>query len=62
VTDWVDFIIEYHKDVPFVGLLPAQIPEFPHFNKGYQPPRGPGGGNGCGTPQPPRTAPGSTKP
>jgi len=47
VTDWVDFIIEYHKDVPFVGLLPAQIPEFPHFNKGYQPPR---------------TAPGSTKP
>ncbi len=66
VTDWVDFIIEYHKDVPFIGLLPAQIPEFPHFNKSYKPPRGttpPPRGDDCGKPQPPRTAPGSsTKP
>lgn len=39
VTDWVDFIIEYHKDVPFVGLLPARIPEFPVFNATFEPPR-----------------------
>jgi hypothetical protein len=39
VTDWVDFIIEYHKDVPFVGLLPAEIPEFPVFNATFEPPR-----------------------
>lgn len=56
VTDWVDFIIEYHKDVPFVGLLPAQLPEFPHFNKRYQPPRKEGGGpsNGCDDTRPDR--------
>jgi hypothetical protein len=29
VTDWVDFLIEYHRDTPFMGLLPAVIPEFP---------------------------------
>ena len=28
-TAWVQFIIEYHKDVPFVGILPAAIPELP---------------------------------
>jgi hypothetical protein len=37
----VDFIIEYHKDVPFVGLLPAEIPEFPVFNRKFEPPRKP---------------------
>jgi hypothetical protein len=41
ITDWVDFIIEYHKQVPFVGLLPAQLPEFPHFNRKFQPRRPP---------------------
>lgn len=41
ITDWVDFIIEYHKDVPFVGLLPAQIPDFPVFNAKFEPPREP---------------------
>jgi hypothetical protein len=41
VTDWVDFLIEYHKDVPFVGLLPAEIPAFPVFNAGYKPPHRP---------------------
>jgi hypothetical protein len=29
VTDWVDFLIEYHRDAPFVGLLPAFIPDMP---------------------------------
>lgn len=32
-TAWVDFIIEYHRDVPFRGLLPAAIPEYPIFNR-----------------------------
>jgi len=30
-TAWVRFIIEYHRDVPFKGLLPAAIPEYPVF-------------------------------
>ncbi len=38
VTDWVDFLIEYHKDTPFRGLLPAAIPEFPVFNASFEPP------------------------
>jgi len=41
VTDWVDFIIEYHKETRFVGLLPAAIPEFPVFNARFEPPRRP---------------------
>lgn len=32
-TDWVDFLIEYHKDVPFKGLLAPAIPEYPLFNR-----------------------------
>ena len=26
MTDWVDFLIEYHRDVPFVGVMPATVP------------------------------------
>ncbi len=41
VTDWVDFLIEYHRDSPldgsYVRLLPAAIPEFPVFNAGFKP-------------------------
>lgn len=41
VTDWVDFLIEYHRDSPldgsFVRLLPAAIPEFPVFNANFEP-------------------------
>jgi hypothetical protein len=36
-TDWVDFLREYHKDTPFVGLLPALIPDFPVFKADYKP-------------------------
>jgi hypothetical protein len=36
-TDWVDFIIEYHRDLEFKGLLPASIPEFPVFNPKSEP-------------------------
>jgi len=39
VTDWVDFLIEYHKDTPFVGLLPALIPEFPVIHTKVDPRR-----------------------
>ncbi len=38
VTDWVDFIIEYHKESQeWVRLLPARIPEFPVFNASFDP-------------------------
>ncbi len=36
-TAWVAFIIEYHKEVPFVGLLPAAIPEYPIFKRKLTP-------------------------
>ena len=45
VTDWVDFLIEYHRDSPldgsFVRLLPAAIPEFPVFNAAFKPSKPP---------------------
>lgn len=28
---WVDFIIEYHRNAPFIGLRPAAIPDYPVF-------------------------------
>jgi hypothetical protein len=39
ITDWADFIKEYHREVKFVGLLPASIPVFPVFNASYEPKR-----------------------
>jgi hypothetical protein len=39
VTDWVDFLIEYHKDAPFVGLLPALIPDMPVLHAKIDPRR-----------------------
>ncbi len=57
VTDWVDFLIEYHRDVKFIGLLPAAIPAFPVFNAKYHPPRDggmpPGKGDGGNDPKDP---------
>jgi hypothetical protein len=32
-TAWVRFIVEYHRDVPFIGILPAAIPDYPIFKK-----------------------------
>ena len=29
VTDWVDFLIEYHRTTPFIGLLAPQVPDMP---------------------------------
>jgi hypothetical protein len=47
ITDWVDFIDEYHKGedsarqtADFVGLRAAKIPEFPVFNAEFKPPKG----------------------
>jgi hypothetical protein len=39
VTDWVDFLIEYHKEAPFVGLLPALIPDMPILHSKFDPRR-----------------------
>jgi hypothetical protein len=36
-TAWVPFLIEYHKDAPFKGLLPPAIPEYPVFNAKFKP-------------------------
>ncbi len=38
VTDWVDFIIEYHKGVKFRRFLPRAKPVFPVFNPTFVPP------------------------
>ena len=39
VTDWVDFLIEYHKDTTFAGLLPSAIPNLPAFNARFMRPK-----------------------
>lgn len=46
-TRWVDFIIEYHREVKFAGLLPARAPIYPVFKRDFKP----GGDTGQ---QPPR--------
>lgn len=47
VTDWVDFLIEYHREAKFVGLMPAAIPTFPVFNASFEPPKRGGDGGDC---------------
>ena len=56
VTDWVDFLEEYHRDVPFVGLHEAKLPSFPVFNARFVMP--PPGSHAPGSPG----SPGSGKP
>lgn len=34
---WVEFIVEYHIDTPFVGFLPARSPFFPIFDARFKP-------------------------
>jgi hypothetical protein len=57
---WVKFIIEYHRDVVFKGLLPAAIPVYPNYTGKIKPPTGnagtPGVPGGSGRPgrKPPR--------
>jgi len=54
LTRWIEFIVEYHKRVRFIGLVPALRPIFPVFQPRFDPrnpdatpgipdhPRGPG--------------------
>jgi len=37
-TDWVEFIVEYHREARFAGLLSARHRPFPVFNARYQRP------------------------
>ncbi|BAL95378.1 clostripain-related cysteine peptidase [Rubrivivax gelatinosus] len=39
-TDWVEFIVEYHREARFAGLLSARRRAFPVFNARYQRPAG----------------------
>ena len=39
-TTWVDFLIEYHRETPFVGLLPALLPQMPVVHAQADPRRG----------------------
>ena len=32
---WVDFIREYHREEPFLGVLAAEIPHLPTFNRAH---------------------------
>lgn len=34
---WVEFIVEYHRDVPFAGLRRARAPVFPIFDRSFEP-------------------------
>jgi hypothetical protein len=33
---WVEFIVEYHRDTPFLGFLRARAPVFPSFNAKFE--------------------------
>jgi hypothetical protein len=59
-TTWVDFLVEYHKDVPFKAFHVGSIPQLPAFNREsrpVEPPKDDGGpdsnGGHCGTPRKP---------
>jgi hypothetical protein len=45
-TNWVEFIDEYHKGVPFAGLRAASIPDFPIFDAKFISPGKPRGYGG----------------
>jgi hypothetical protein len=60
-TTWVDFLVEYHKDVPFKAFHVGSIPRLPGFNpraepappEGKPPGGGDDGGDRCGRPRQP---------
>lgn len=53
-TTWVDFLVEYHKDVPFKAFHVGAIPQLPGFNPKAEPAPPPEGPRGeCGTPRKP---------
>ena len=49
---WVEFIVEYHRDVPFVGFLPARPPLFPVLDLNFKPQLPHPGDNATGNPGP----------
>jgi hypothetical protein len=51
---WVEFIIEYHREVAFKGLLPAAIPDYPRYTGKITPPTGSTGGTGQPGRKPPK--------
>jgi len=53
---WVEFIVEYHKETPFIGFFPARAPFFPIFNVKFDPKGDTGGGDN--PPPPPPGGPG----
>jgi hypothetical protein len=50
-TTWVDFLVEYHKEVPFRSFHLGSIPPLPGFNPRAEP--APEGEDGCNTPRKP---------
>jgi hypothetical protein len=48
-TTWVDFLKAYHEETPFVSFHVGAVPELPHHDPKYVPPRD-GRGGGCGCP------------
>lgn len=57
-TQWIDFIDEYHKNLTAFSLLPALAPQFPVFNRKFDP-KGPPGDPGNGKPGGPHNPDGS---
>lgn len=51
-TNWVDFLKEYHRDVPFRSFHVGAIPPLPGFNREAKPVDD-RGGDTCGTPRRP---------
>jgi hypothetical protein len=51
-TTWVDFLVEYHKEVPFRSFHLGSIPPLPGYNPRAEPVSGKDDGN-CGTPRRP---------
>ena len=58
---WVEFIVEYHKETPFIGFFPARAPFFPIFSAKFDPRGDTGGDNPPGTPGGPGNPTGGPK-
>jgi hypothetical protein len=59
---WVEFIVEYHQETPFIGFFPARAPFFPIFDVKFDPRGDTGGGdNPPGTPGGPGNPTGGPK-
>jgi hypothetical protein len=61
VSPWLLFLDEYHKDVPFVGLLRMRPLLFPRFDINFNPKGGTGGSSGPSGPSGPKGRSGPSK-